>query len=659
MGSCYCKQGPVIVFQSEFDVYVTAGKKEEDLKKEKITKLDIENLSPTINQSRQLIKESSNKKVRFSQDSIFEKDKVNCSLNKDAIRRRAKQKIFQSVKAPKELLKLNNSNNKLKLELNVDNNDSINKDADSILHFNSINGSEVSQTNQVDKEPKKKFIRRNVRSVTGIDKSMLNKKLINLEMSIPILTDALVIQQKGKLKENYEIIKKIGVGPLGAVYKAKNIYLKNIVAIKMIKRIKEKEDEKEELYIKNQINILKKLSHPNIVKMHEFYCNEKYYQLIMEYCKKGELFQYIKKSFTEKQLAVIFYQILSGLCYLHGKDIIHKNIKLKNIMIKDKEEDINTKEEYFWIKIVDFHTAEIFQRNIKLSRTFKNSYYNSPEELKNNYTKESDIWSVGVILYMALTGKVPFDGKTDEEINDKILSKTYNDLDPRLLAHSLEVRDLLDKLLEKDKNKRITAEDALKHEWFVKYQGRALFNNFRPEEIQQYVNNLCSYSCESKISQLVLAFIVHNIPETLSIFTILKLFRYFNLSGNCKLTKAELKKGLYNYRNEEQVNKIVDQLFLILDGDNNGFIEFEEFLRACVDKNRILTKENIWYAFKFLDDKNTNSIDVQTLMRAFDAKPNKMLEAVFNKTLNNGNLNNNGKITFHEFEQLILNTMKE
>ena len=72
-----------------------------------------------------------------------------------------------------------------------------------------------------------------------------------------------------------------------------------------------------------------------------------------------------------------------------------------------------------------------------------------------------------------------------------------------------------------------------------------------------------------------------------------------------------------------------------------------------------MTKENIWYAFKFLDDKNTNSIDVQTLMRTFDAKPNKMLEAVFNKTLNNGNLNNNGKITFHEFEQLILNTMKE
>ena len=158
-----------------------------------------------------------------------------------------------------------------------------------------------------------------------------------------------------------------------------------------------------------------------------------------------------------------------------------------------------------------------------------------------------------------------------------------------------------------------------------------------------------------KISQLVLAFLVHNIPESISIFMILKLFRYFNLSGNCKLTKEELKNGLHNYRNVEQVNNIVDQLFLLLDGDNNGFIEFEEFLRACVDKKLILTKENIWYAFKFLDKKNTNSIDVQTLMKAFDIKPNKMLEAVFNKTLNNGDLDNNGEISFREFEQIMIN----
>ena len=203
------------------------------------------------------------------------------------------------------------------------NNDSINKDKGSILNFNSNNGSEISQTNDC---PTKKFKRKTNKSVTGIDKSFLSQKLINLEMSIPVLTETLIIQQKGNLKENYEIIKKIGSGPLGSVYKAKNIYLKNVVAIKVIK--KSKDSEEDETHIKDQINILKNLNLPNIIKIYEFYITDKYYQLITEYCKK-EFSKYIKRSFTEKQLAVIFYQILSGLGYLHEQKVIHKNIKLK------------------------------------------------------------------------------------------------------------------------------------------------------------------------------------------------------------------------------------------------------------------------------------------------------------------------------------------
>ena len=650
MGTCYCRQGPLILNPSEIEVFETRDKKDEVDKKEEIIKIDLENI-PNKNINKKLgRKKSTLKKVQFTiNDDIKEKEK-NENKNKfeeEKVKRRAKKKVFQSVKSPKELIQLKKQ---MKLQLCLKDN---NEDNSSILNFNSINESEMSPINET---PTKKYQRKNKKSVTRIDKTFLSQKLINLEMSIPVLTETLIIQQKGNMKENYEIIKKIGSGPLGLVYKAKNIYLKNIVAIKVIKKSKDSKDDETE--IKKQINILKKLNHPNIVKIYEFYITDNYYQLITEYCKK-EFSKYIKRSFTEKQLAVIFYQILSGLNYLHEQNVIHKNIKLKNIMILEKEEDLITKEEYYWIKIVDFHTAEIFKKNqININKTY-NSYFSSPEGLHKNYIEKSDIWSVGVILHIALTGKVPFDGKTDEEIYYKITNTSYNNLDPRLLAHSTEVKDLLQKLLEKDINKRLTAEEALQHEWFKKYKGRALFCNFQQDEIQQYINNLCNYSCESKISQLVLAFIVHNIPESLSVYHILKLFRYFNLSGNCKLTKTELKTGLYNYRNEVQVNKIVDQLFLLLDGDNNGYIEFEEFLRACVDKRKILTKENIWYAFKFLDNKNENAIDVKALIKAFDAKPNKMLEAVFNKTLNNGNLDNNGKITFTEFEEIILNTLKE
>ena len=321
-------------------------------------------------------------------------------------------------------------------------------------------------------------------------------------------------------------------------------------------------------------------------------------------------------------------------------------------MFLTKEEDNQTKEEYFWVKIIDFSIDKIFKKNKQESYEY-GSYYKAPETFQNNYTDKADVWSVGIILFLALTGKVPFDGKTDDEIVNKIQNYPYNDLEPMLLAHSSESRDLIDKLLEKDMEKRISAKEVLNHEWFKNYHGRALFSNFRLDEIQQYIHNLCSYSSESKISQLVLAFLVHNIPISTSTYTILKLFRLFNTSGDCKLTKEELRKGLYNYRNKEQVNTIVDELFLVLDGGNNGYIEFEEFYRACVNKKEMLTKENIWYAFKFLDEKNTNTIELRTLMKAFDAEPNKMLEAVFNKTLNKED-NNTGIMTYQEFEEMML-----
>ena len=641
MGNCYCKQGPVSLSINEIGVYEKENKKEES-KKDKILKTANDNNILHLNPDK---KKGTRRRVSFLEDPEKEKEREKNRIdNNDYFKRRIKQKVFHSVKSPEELIQLNNQ---MKLENYIENDESVTDDK--TLNFTSNNGSEISNIS-----PKKKFKRKNKRSVTGVDKSQLNKKLIKFEKSIRILTENLIIQQKGNLNENYEIIKKIGVGTLGTVYKAKNKYLKNIVAIKMIKKIKENEDDNE---IIDEINKLKKLSHPNIVRIHEFYCSQKYHQIITEYCKKGNLNKYIRNSLTEKQLAVIFYQIFSGLCYLHENNIIHGNIKLKNIMLLTKEEDNQTKEEYFWVKIIDFSIDKIFNKNKQDSLEYS-SYYKAPEMFQNKLSDKTDMWSIGIILFLALTGKVPFDGKTDDEISNKIQNDPYNELEPMLLAHSSESRDLLDKLLEKDMEKRISAKQALNHEWFKNYHGRALFSNFRLDEIQQYIHNLCLYSSESKISQLVLAFLVHNIPISTSTYTILKLFRLFNTSGDCKLTKDELKKGLYNYRNEEQVNEIVEELFLVLDGGSNGYIEFEEFYRACVNKKELLTKENIWYAFKFLDENNTNTIELRTLMKAFDAEPNKMLEAVFNKTLNKED-NNTGIMTFQEFEEMMLNTMKD
>ena len=474
-------------------------------------------------------------------------------------------------------------------------------------------------------------------------------------MNIQVNQENLVIQEKGNPSKKYKPTKLLGSGSFGSVYEAQNNIFHNTVAMKVIK--KDPNNELDEQEIRNEIDILKKLSHPNIVKIYEFYISNSHYYIITEFCKEGELFSYIKNKYSEHQLAVLFYQVFSGLWYLHDNKILHRDIKLENIMIAKKERDNNTDEELFWAKIIDFGTAKLFEKNKKEMDVVGSSYYIAPEVLKQNYNEKCDTWSVGVILYMMLVGRAPFDGKDDEEIICKINSADYNSKEPKLLKHSPEVRDLVDKLLQKDTNKRYSAKDALSHPWFDKYGGRSLFSNFTREEIEPYINNLFNYSFNSKIQQLVIAFLVHNLPSDDSSINVLKLFRYFNKSGNCKLTKEELMNGLYDYRDKIEVDKVVDHLFTLLDGDNNGYIEFEEFLRACIDRKIILTSTYLKYAFKFLDKEKTGTLNTAKIIKAFVLKPNKILEAVFNNTLNSVDHDGDGIINYEEFQQLMLKCM--
>ena len=293
-----------------------------------------------------------------------------------------------------------------------------------------------------------KFKRNSQKSVTIFrNDAYFLEKIHGMEMKIPVLQETLITQKFGQPDKYYKKLKDLGSGSYGSVYKARNLIMDNIVAIKTIEKVQE--NMVEEMEIKNEINILKSLSHPNIVKIYEFFDTALYYYLVTEYCKKGELFSYITNVYNERQLSIVFYQVFSGLCYLHEKRIIHRDLKLENLMISEIEKDIVTGEEFFWMKIIDFGTAKIFQKNKKEKAIIGSSYYIAPEVLKQKYNEKCDTWSVGVILYMTLVGVAPFDGKTDEEIIKKIKIGKFNKKSERYINHSEEVKDLVNKLLEK------------------------------------------------------------------------------------------------------------------------------------------------------------------------------------------------------------------
>ena len=589
----------------------------------------------------------SNIKNDNKKQNIIKYDNVNNNLNINDNKRNNKLKVFEQNKRSisnrdiidvKEIKHDINNSNQNNLKLN---------EIKKVMFQTNLKPNE----NKIQNKEKDKFHRRNKKSTTLVEKSRLESKFQE-EMKLCVLSQTLIKEEKGDPSKKYKILKRLGDGSYGTVYSVVNNQTGIYAAMKKIEKLKE--NEIDDLEIKNEINILKKLDHPNIVKIYEFYDTLSDFYIVTDYCKKGELYGYIKNYYSENQLAVLFYQVFSGLSYLHEKHILHRDLKLENIMISEIEEDINTKEKYFWIKIIDFGTAKIFKKNKNEKAVVGSSYYIAPEVLKQKYNEKCDTWSVGVILYMLICGRAPFDGKNDDEIIESIKIGEYNNKHPKLLSRSKEVQDLVSCLLERKINKRLSAFDALNHPFFTKFNSRALFCNFNEKEIQSYLDNLLNYKFQSKFQQLVLAFVVHNIPHSNETRIILKLFRFFNTKGNCKLTKKELIIGLYKFRDKNIVDQSIDDIFLMLDGDNNGYIEYEEFLRACIDKNNVLNNENLKYAFKFLDKDNSGTLSVDKIMNVFVKKGNQTLKDIFKHSIEEVDKDNDGIINFNDFRELML-----
>ena len=436
--------------------------------------------------------------------------------------------------------------------------------------------------------------------------------------------------------KKYKILSKLGSGSFGKVYLAQNKFTKEKVALKQIK--KSNKDLLSDGEIKDEIEILKTLDHPDIVRIIESFNTKDSYVLVTEYCEGGELFDQVKNQLSETQIAVIFKQLLSGLAYLHSHNIVHRDLKLENILIQDIEKSKTTGEELFNIKIIDFGTARIFD--------------NKKEVLKQKYNKECDLWSVGVILYMFIVGHAPFDGVDDDEITDNIQKGVYRKDDKRWKKASKEVKDLIQKLLVYQPKKRLTALQALKHPWFKITDSNILYDNVPQNDVVECIKNLLTYNIRSKLEELVLAYIIHNIPRPKEAKSAIKLFKLTNEVGDGKLLKKELKKTLLLFVSEKFLDKYnFEEQFTLIDGEKKGYINYEEFLRACLNRKKILIDNILRYAFSFFDPSNTGFIRKKKMKSFFG---NKVDDATFQSIFDEIDSDKDGKINFKDFKAMML-----
>ena len=470
------------------------------------------------------------------------------------------------------------------------------------------------------------------------------------ESNISISNKLFIDETNDNPTKKYEILSKLGSGSFGSVYLARNKYTNEKVAMKQIK--KSSANLLSDGEITDEIEILKNLDHPDIVRIIESFNTKNSYILITEYCEGGELFDQVKNQLSETQIAVIFKQVLSGLAYLHSNNIVHRDLKLENILIHEIEKSKQTGEDLFNIKIIDFGTARIFDKTKNPQSIVGSSYYIAPEVLRQKYNKECDLWSVGVILYMFIVGHAPFDGCDDDEITTNIQRGVYRKNDRRWIKASKEVKDLIQKLLTYRPSQRLSAIQALNHPWFKITDSNILYDNVPKGDIISCIKNLLTYNINNKLEELFLAYIIHNIPRNKEAKSAIKLFKLVNENKDGKLQKNELKKILLNFVTEAfLIQNDFDEKFEMMDGNNKGYINYEEFLRASLDRKKILTDKILHYAFNYFDSEKSGFIKKNRMKRIFG---NRIDNYVFQSIFDEIDLDKDGKINFSDFKKLLL-----
>lgn len=257
-------------------------------------------------------------------------------------------------------------------------------------------------------------------------------------------------------------------GSCAIVYKARYKKTHEIRALKCSdsKKPPEKKAQSEKL-LENEGQLLSRLSNDRIVKLFETISTPDERILIMEYCEGGRLFDALKKSkalVNERIVCSLMEQLLEGVAYLHSKRIIHRDLKMENILLETDNLEVGL------IKLIDFGISVEMTDQGKLNKVVGSSSYMAPELVRGRYDEKIDEWACGMIMYILLTGLMPYKSKDFAQTRELILTKEINFDESALSTLSPEGKKVMKQLLERDSEKRISARDVLESKWIKNNQ---------------------------------------------------------------------------------------------------------------------------------------------------------------------------------------------
>ena len=516
------------------------------------------------------------------------------------------------------------------------------------------------------------------------------QEIPSISTDIVIKTDTLVRSYNFSPYKKYEELAILGEGTYGLVKKVCLINNKKTIrAMKVIPKENILKGQSNRLF--EEIEILRKLEHPNIMKIYEYFIDDKNIYIISEFCDEGDLLGKMSKLVSMSELVVKYLmgQILDALAYLHANRVFHGDIKLENIMLyktsrkkikrftvinKDLNSDVNLQKSLdiasgqpsdyvedmsnYEIKLIDFGCSKYLEKkkhNV-LSGIVGTSMYCSPEVINNSYDEKSDEWSCGVLMYILLCGDTPFAGETEEEIFDNI--KKYNIDFDRLENVSENCLDLMKRLLNPKKQYRITALEALRHPFFTnKLNPKIILTHHKDLNILKRFKKIKKYP--TILHKVVVAYCCFNFISQEEEKKLKEVFIFLDQGGQKKLNMKDFEAGFKKAKipiSSTELKNLMD----LLDSDGSKLIEYQEFLRAFCDKDLLLCNENLKIVFEIIDKDKKGYININDIKNfILGNNKNKLKESSIKNFIKKIGVDKNSKIDFEKFCDIIRKTDEE